>query len=342
MINFSCECGAQISFDDRYCSRCQSRVGFAPAELRFYPIDQDGRSHSGNGSEESWVLCDNGLQHDACNWLRPEHAPGHLCYGCQFNRFIPNLSDADNISLWRTLETGKKRLLFSLMQLGLPLTSGWESPDSGLLFDFLQDQRKEGEDCSSFVTTGYLDGVITINVLEAEPISRIKQQQAAKEVYRTVLGHMRHESGHHFYQLVTADCGLRRDMDDIFGSDYSFPDYAQALEHYYQNGPPSDWVEKFISPYASAHLLEDWAETWGHYLHMFDTLQSASSFAGFAPDPSTLAFDEKMAAWQIVSKALNEMNRSMGMSDAYPFVLNPRVEEKLRFVEHAIENLKTR
>ncbi len=29
--------------------------------------------------------------------------------------------------------------------------------------------------------------------------------------------------------------------------------------------------------YASAHAWEDWAETWAHYLHMVDTLETAAA-----------------------------------------------------------------
>jgi hypothetical protein len=36
---------------------------------------------------------------------------------------------------------------------------------------------------------------------------------------------------------------------------------------------------------------------------------------------------------------LNSLNRSMGMKDAYPFVLSPRVLEKLRFVHDVIQRL---
>ena len=41
--------------------------------------------------------------------------------------------------------------------------------------------------------------------------------------------------------------------------------------------PSADWRDRFISAYASAHPLEDWAETWSHYLHMVDTLETAAA-----------------------------------------------------------------
>ena len=35
--------------------------------------------------------------------------------------------------------------------------------------------------------------------------------------------------------------------------------------------------EDFISSYATTHPWEDWAETWAHYLHMADALETAAS-----------------------------------------------------------------
>ena len=340
MIRLGCHCGAEISFDDRQCPRCQKRLGFDPTDFCFYPIDQDGFVEGGGSSMDGRALCSNGQDYDACNWIRPAASQTSLCYGCEFNRYIPNLSRGHNLSLWRTLENNKKRLLFSLMGLGLPLSTRWECPDSGLFFDFLEDLHEEGNNEGSPITTGYLDGVITINVLEAEPISRIRQQEAAREVYRTVLGHMRHESGHYFYQHLTQDQGFQGQYEPIFG--IASADYSEALNRYYRDGAAENWSESFISPYASAHPLEDWAETWGHYLHMYDTLETASNFFEHCTNPDRLSFDDKICAWGDLSTALNEMNRSLGMSDPYPFAINERVKDKLRFVNDSILALKTR
>jgi len=38
-----------------------------------------------------------------------------------------------------------------------------------------------------------------------------------------------------------------------------------------------------------------------------------------------------------VTLALNSLNRSMGMKDAYPFVLSQRVLDKLRFVHETVQ-----
>jgi hypothetical protein len=38
---------------------------------------------------------------------------------------------------------------------------------------------------------------------------------------------------------------------------------------------PANWQKSFISKYATSHPWEDWAETWAHYLHIMDMLETA-------------------------------------------------------------------
>ncbi|HEY9052516.1 MAG TPA: putative zinc-binding metallopeptidase, partial [Gammaproteobacteria bacterium] len=40
--------------------------------------------------------------------------------------------------------------------------------------------------------------------------------------------------------------------------------------------------------------------------------------------------------WINLYVALNEMNRSMGLADAYPFVLSPTIVNKLSFIHKII------
>ena len=55
--------------------------------------------------------------------------------------------------------------------------------------------------------------------------------------------------------------------------------YAAALQaHYAKGGDVGPWAERHVSAYASAHPWEDWAETWAHYLHMMDAVDTALGF----------------------------------------------------------------
>jgi hypothetical protein len=161
-----------------------------------------------------------------------------------------------------------------------------------------------------------------------------------------VLGHLRHEIGHYYWDRLIRDGARLEACRELFGDDRA--SYEDAIQRHYGEGPPADWAESFISAYATMHPWEDWAETWAHYLHMLDTLETAKSHGlavrvpGDAERVSTdkLAFwdfEAQMASWQAVTVALNSLGRSMGLKDVYPFVVSARVREKLRFVHDVIQ-----
>ena len=241
MKRFFCTCGSQVFFDNHQCLSCGTPLGFDPGSMTMMPV----------GGSNQLTYCDN-HQHDVCNWLRPAYSDHDLCFGCQFNRTIPNLSLDGNLARWAVLEEAKKRLFFTLIRLGVPLTNGWQDSERGLLLDFPEDARsKPGVFPETFVSTGYLGGVITINALEADDVARAAVRAELRESYRTVLGHLRHESGHYYWSRLDPDDETRAAFADVFGDESR--DYSGALELHYKNGPPEGWREFYISAYASAH-----------------------------------------------------------------------------------------
>jgi hypothetical protein len=257
---------------------------------------------------------------------------------------VPNLSDPDAIDSWRRLEIAKRRLVYTLIELGLPLDSKENQPETGLAFAF----KQEGPD-GERVLTGHCDGLVTINIREADAPSREQTRVRLGERYRTLLGHFRHESGHYYWDRLLKDSSSLQDFRALFG-DESF-DYDAAVKQHYSS-PRQNWADEFVSAYATMHPWEDWAETWAHYLHMVDTLETARSYdlvikpkaVGGAMSEAVAAgrvqfdnFDDLIAAWVPFTVALNSLNRSMGLPDIYPFVLADRVIEKLRFVHQVIE-----
>jgi hypothetical protein len=283
--------------------------------------------------------CQNAVDYAVCNWLRPANSEHSLCEACRFNRTVPNQSAPENQQRWLILERAKKRLFYTLAQLNLPLINGWDDPQRGLLMDFVEDARTSNVFPETFVTTGYLGGVITINALEADDVARAAVAEEMKESYRTVLGHMRHESGHYYWSLLNPGTELLEDFRDLFGDEQA--DYGEALERHYQQGPPPDWSNSYISIYASSHPNEDWAECWGHYLHIYDALETAYAYQLLGSQPAHMSMAERLRAWSRISLMLNELNRSVGRGDAYPFVINEFVAEKLDFIELAIQRLRT-
>jgi len=125
------------------------------------------------------------------------------------------------------------------------------------------------------------------------------------------------------------------------------------LKKHYEQGAPPDWNNHFISAYASTHPWEDWAETWAHYMHIADTLETAYSF-GLSVDPHGIRtaaslraeiktdpyrvhdFESIIRLWLPLTLAMNSLNRSMGLNDLYPFVISPAVMNKMKFIHNLI------
>ncbi|GAB5415125.1 MAG: putative zinc-binding peptidase [Congregibacter sp.] len=326
-------------FENDLCINCGSPLGYDPVRDDMVTLADWGEGVFRDALGNDYRYCVNGEDFGVCNWLEPAASAYTFCKACQFNRTVPDQGRAENKQRWLVLERAKKRLFFTLRQLRLPLISGWADPERGLLLDFIEDARSSDQYPETFVSTGYLGGVITINALEADDVARTEVRAQLGEKYRTVLGHMRHESGHYYWSLLNADTPLLRYFREVFGDERR--DYGQALQRHYENGPPANWREDFISAYASAHPSEDWAECWGHYLHIYDALDTAWSHRLLGQPPSAMSMPERLAAWSRVSLMLNELNRSVGAGDAYPFVINEAVAEKLDYIEVAIQRLQT-
>ncbi len=339
MRRFFCDCGSPVYFDNDFCINCRSALGYDPVRGDMVTLADWGNGEFQDLLGNRFRYCANGEQFGVCNWLRPADQEEDLCQACRFNRTVPNQSRPENKQRWLVLERAKKRLFYTLAQLNLPLLDGWSDPQRGLLLDFVEDARSSDAFPETFVTTGYLGGVITINALEADDVARTAARDELKESYRTVLGHLRHESGHYYWSLLNPDAALLEEFRDLFGNDRA--DYREALDNHYASGPPPDWQERFISAYASSHPSEDWAECWGHYLHIFDALDTAWAHGLLGTPPLAMVMAERLAAWTRISLMLNELNRSVGRGDAYPFVINELVAEKLEFIELAIQRLRT-
>jgi hypothetical protein len=290
-------------------------------------------------------LCENYTKHSVCNWALASEDPNALCRACRLTRTIPNLSQPGNDRLWYKLEVAKRRLVYTLDQLGLPLRNKIEDPAHGLAFDFLETHPS-----TSSVLTGHLSGVITVNVAEADDAERVRRRVELNEPYRTLLGHFRHEIGHYYWERLINGTDRLDAFRGLFGDERA--DYDGALARHYREGAPAGWQNGFVSAYATMHPWEDWAETWAHYLHMVDTLEIAAA-CGISIEPprkdeptlidvpnpaadSRVSFDRMMQSWGVITYVMNNLNRGLGIDDAYPFVLSARSEEKLRMVHQTI------
>jgi hypothetical protein len=377
---FCPRCGSLVYFENVACLQCGAKLGFDPERREMVRTDTAE-------AQQLVVHCAN-QERAGCNWLvavdEEPPAPGGRCRSCRLTRTRPNDADLQDPHVWQMFvraEAGKRRLVFQLLDLALPL-------DPGPAFDFLVRRDQP-------ITIGHADGVITIDLAESDDAYRERMRIDLHEPYRTMLGHLRHEVGHYYWQvLVAASPATLAAFRDCFGDERT--DYQEALTRHYDDGPSPGWEKDHVSAYAAAHPWEDWAETWAHYLHIGDTLQTAAAYGvivtgpqpspvqpGLPTEPPTAAvnggqpvqpgqpglpvplaprrpldhslmaspsldrldsdegLDDILADWLPLTYALNAINRSMGKDDLYPFVLTAPVIVKLRLVHECVRACRT-
>jgi hypothetical protein len=355
---FRCRCARPVFFGNTRCIACEAELGYDPASASVWPLQPTDApqlwQRHGNDSGPRYRRCANFHSAIACSWLIGADEAARLpqCRSCRLNRTLPDLSQPDSALLWSRVERDKQRLVASLIALGLPLASRTvEDPERGLAFDLLR-----GSAAAAPVMIGHADGVITLDVDEADDAHREAIRARMQEPYRTVLGHLRHESGHYYWSRLVEHGTWLEPFRALFGDERA--DYAAALARHHAEGPPTGWQGWCVSAYASAHPWEDWAETWAHYLHIIDTLDTALSFgldaarSGLLRDPFDAAalfrggpperagaeqsFLALINAWIELTGVLNELSRSMGERDFYPFVLSEAAVRKLHFVHRVV------
>ncbi len=353
MKTYKCICGQRLFFQNSVCVHCHRELGFLPGLLRMTSLDpwDDGlwRPTAEEANGALYRKCQNYAEFGVCNWMvSQEQERESFCVSCRLNEIIPDLTIQQNRALWAAVELAKRRLIYTLIRLKLPVASKKDDPENGISFRFLSD-AVAAEGGTAKVMTGHDHGTITLNIAEADDATRERTRHAMHEPYRTLLGHFRHEIGHYYWERLIAGTNFQEAFRELFGNEQV--DYTEALNRYYQSGAPANWPENFISAYATAHPWEDWAETWAHFLHIQDTLEVAKDF-GLAKIQIPLSgkdenstsrrsskpptFAEAIAAWSELAVAMNSINRSLGHHDLYPFVLAPAVIAKLHFIFQVI------
>ena len=210
---FTCSsCGQVLFFENTRCERCGHQLAYLP-ELNVLSALEPSPNQGDDAPTERtefvalarearngrYRLCANYVQHDVCNWAIPVESDSPFCLSCALNEVIPALDAADAKQAWARLETAKRRLLYSLLGLGLPIDRRAPGEERGLAFSFKSSSATES------VFTGHNEGLITINIAEADDRFREKTRQEMGEPYRTLLGHFRHEIGHYYWDRLIKD-----------------------------------------------------------------------------------------------------------------------------------------
>lgn len=339
-------------FENVQCVRCGQTLGFLPDLLDVSALkpdpanDNSWQALSPAAGDRLYRQCQNWREHRVCNWLVPAEEENPFCDACRMNQTIPNLAIAGNLKRWFKTEKAKRRLIYTLLRLRLPMKGSPAEIGPALRFEFLAEDNS-----GAALFTGHVNGLITLNIAEADDEEREKRRVRLHEPYRTLLGHFRHEVAHYYWDQLIANTPRLFRFRELFGDERQ--DYAAALQNYYYQGAPADWQMRQVSAYCSAHPWEDWAETFAHYLHIMDTVETAGDFGmTLRPDhpeaslmtanPKTVpkvgaSFDVILSNWLPLTYALNSLNRGMGLPDLYPFVLSTAAIEKLRYVHETVQ-----
>ncbi len=358
---FNCSyCGNLVFFNSVHCVHCGHTLAFAPDRIAMHAMEpaQDSAEAGlftllpAETPEARYRQCFNYTQWNNCNFAVPQHSASLLCVACRQTVGLPDLSSGSNVAGWSLLEGAKRQLFYTLARLGLQSVDDGPLPDPGPRYAFLADWPNGDP-----VLTGHSHGTITVNVAEANNAERTRRRVDLSEPYRTLLGHLRHESGHYYWDRLVRDAGGQDAFRAVFGDERE--DYAASLARHYARSEHNDWQALHVTAYAAAHPWEDWAETWAHYLHMIDLLETASSYdAALAlPEPravrrpavritnpydeeSTPDFAAMVRQWAPLTLLVNSLNRSLGQEDAYPFAISAGALKKLEFVHNIVTHFQ--
>ncbi|MGJ9414035.1 putative zinc-binding metallopeptidase [Aeromicrobium sp. CF4.19] len=320
MKAFSCRvCDQQLYVENSRCVSCGTQLGYSRAEHDIVPLGPDGTYVDAGGV--TWHRCVNVLL-SACTWLAPRE--GGQCFSCDLTRTRPADADLLGLSLFPGAEAAKRRLVMELDARRVPITPRWEDRETGLCFDLLSSVHEN-------VVIGHENGVITIDLAEEDQAHRAKVQVQLDEPYRTMLGHFRHEVGH-YAELMMVTGERIEQARELFGDETV--SYSGEIDRHYAQGPPDGWENSYISTYATMHPFEDFAETFAHWMHISETIDTARAQGLLTVDPDAFGSfrDLVRGVWVPLSTALNQINRAMGADDLYPFVIPDPVLDKLEFV----------
>ena len=350
----TCVCDNRLFLDNTACGNCGREVGFCPCLNAMTAVepwggDADPAARRCLKGGHRLFPCSNRSLHRVCNRYVAAPADGSdapgLCTYCALNDTIPDLSVPGHRGRWAALESAKRRVLWGFDRAGIP----WGGTGSGftppLSFRFMADALP-GDQPGQWIPTGggepvytgHADGVITLNLKEADSVARELTRVQMHEPKRTLVGHLRHELGHYVWDLlVKSDDTERARCVAVFG-DHEDPLYADAMKAYYADGPKPHWQQTHLSGYATMHPWEDFAETFGWYTLMMGALETAA--AGAVDMPVTAPespLGERLDSYLGLAVQLNEQARNFGLPDFVTENVPGPVREKLAYLDGLLD-----
>ena len=306
MQRFTCPtCGNEVFFDSLQCVVCDTELAFEVAG--------DGTLTIGDAAVIGSCLMRDSWR---CNWH--PRANG-ICASC----LIVDAGDHANNTKLVPFLVAQRRALAQLSVLGID----WSGRQSDQAHHCCSPTARRMP--ATRPTIGHLDGLITLDLDEADPVQREHIRATLGEQYRTPLGHLRHELGHYVWQRYVAnDPDRLKEFRDVFGDETV--DYRHALDTHYAAGerrkleggprvvlrrrPSMGGLRRVVGPGHACprrrvHRARPGASS----------TRRAASF-----DP-----EQWMSTAVLATLAANELARAMGMRDLYPFALSPAARRKI-------------
>jgi hypothetical protein len=323
-----CKCGNRLFFGNFSCLKCHRLAGRCGQCFALTGFDHaDTGETICTACQRPSIPCPN-REHLACNSLIAPDTT--LCRWCQYTSVMPDLTKPLNKERWVELERAKRRLLLELEALGLPPFVKGLTETHPLTFKFLED-IVGADGAVQKIYTGHENGVIVVNILEADSVHREQVRVALREPQRTLIGHMRHESGH-YIDWAYASRAAGDEYSRIFG-DPNAVSYDLAIKQHYENGAVSDWPKAYVSAYASMHPWEDFAETVNVYLDIMAIGVTANdqglTSIDLSPNASASSIVESVLKLAVT---VSEFNFDFGLPPLLPERFSPKVHDKLTFV----------
>jgi hypothetical protein len=338
---FHCDrCGGIVAFAALACPACGAAIGYVSDQrtLRVVvPTSDPAVFRFDRGAPDDGRLmwrCLNSAW--GCNWMLPADSEDTWCRSCQLTRGRPDVGRPAAIEAWMAAESAKRRLVHQLDELSLPVEIRSDTMPDGLVFDLVHLPGEGG-------ITGHLDGVVTLDLAETDEHHRDVLRRRLGEPFRTVIGHLRHEIGHHFWARLVGQSNDLGSFRRLFGDERV--DYAESVERYYADAGDAWDRTRFVTAYAAAHPLEDWAETFAHYLHILDAIDTAVAHDLVPPDSAPLLVSDVVGtleltvildAWRPINTAVNAIAETLGAPAVYPFDPVGVVVDKLAFVHRQV------
>jgi Putative zinc-binding metallo-peptidase/zinc-ribbon domain len=189
MVQLCQHCQQTLLFENTRCERCGHQLGYLPDRAVLSAVDLEGATWIALASpHQHHRFCAN-WERQGCNWMVSADEGEALCIACRHNRTIPDISDPANHLHWRKIEAAKRRLIYSLIKLDLPMPTAASGDVEPLVFEFLSDPPNPS--LGPKVMTGHDNGVITLSLAEADDGIREQLRVSMGEPYRTLLGHFR-------------------------------------------------------------------------------------------------------------------------------------------------------